>query len=191
MAKTIGVLFLVLIFMTGVTAAQDARSVLQAASTAMGAANLRSVQYSGTGWNAAFGQAYSPADDWPRFEVTSYTRTIDYDSKSLKEETIRRQGNYPQRGGGGTPIQGEQRQNAFGSGGFAWNLNEQKMPNPQPNAAEMRQLGLQRRSLETRFTRPITPSTRILPGSSFPLGSISTMGTRIKRTRLTTRSTSL
>ena len=140
MAKTIGVLFLVLIFMTGVTAAQDARSVLQAASTAMGAANLRSVQYSGNGWNAAFGQAYSPADDWPRFEVTSYTRTIDYDSKSLKEETIRRQGNYPQRGGGGTPIQGEQRQNAFGSGGFAWNLNEQKMPNPQPNAAEMRQL---------------------------------------------------
>jgi hypothetical protein len=51
--------------------------------------------------------------------------------------------------------------------------------------------GFQRRSLETRFTRPITPSTRILPGASFPLGSISTMGTRIKRTRLTTRSTSL
>jgi hypothetical protein len=61
--------------------AQDARAVLRAATEAMGAGNVKTIQYSGTGWNAAVGQSYSPADDWPRFEVTRYTRTIDYDGK--------------------------------------------------------------------------------------------------------------
>ena len=72
----------------------------------MGTANVKSVQYSGAGWNAALGQSYSPESDWPRFDVTSYTRTIDYVGKTSREELTRRQGNYPARGGGGTPIQG-------------------------------------------------------------------------------------
>jgi hypothetical protein len=63
--------------MTGTATAQDARAVLQAASTAMGAANLTSIQYSGTGWIAAVGASVSAKDDWPRFEMTSYTRIID------------------------------------------------------------------------------------------------------------------
>src|SRR5580765_107630 len=54
---------------------QDAPTVLRAATEAMGAANLKTIQYSGTGWNAAVGQSYSPEDDWPRFEVTRYART--------------------------------------------------------------------------------------------------------------------
>ena len=39
--------------MVQAAAAQDAKAILQAASTAMGAANLKSIQISGTGWNAA------------------------------------------------------------------------------------------------------------------------------------------
>src|ERR1700730_593416 len=102
---------LALILMMGVTLrAQDARTVLQNAAQAMGAANVTTIQYSGTGWNAAVGQSYSPQDDWPHFEVTRYARTIDYDAKSSREELTRRQGNNPPRGGGGTPLQGEQRQ---------------------------------------------------------------------------------
>src|SRR5215471_15823948 len=50
--------------------AQDARAVLRAAVVAMGADKVKTIQYSGTGWNAAVGQSYSPQDDWPRFEVT-------------------------------------------------------------------------------------------------------------------------
>src|SRR5213083_3796089 len=61
--------------------AQDARGVLQAAVKAMGADNVRTIQYSGTGWNGAVGQSFSPQDDWPRFEVTRYARTIDYNAR--------------------------------------------------------------------------------------------------------------
>jgi len=83
MAQKLWVLVVVLSLMAGGTAAaQDAGAILQAASTAIGAGNVKSIQYSGTGWNAATGQSFSPNDDWPRFDVTSYTRTIDYDASS-------------------------------------------------------------------------------------------------------------
>jgi hypothetical protein len=98
-------LLAVIILMTGSLRAQDARAVLQAAVKAMGSANVKTIQYSGTGWNAAVGQSFSPEEDWPRFEVTRYARTIDYDVKSSREELTRRQGNNPPRGGGGTPLQ--------------------------------------------------------------------------------------
>ena len=121
----------VLALMVGTAAAQDARAVLQAASTAMGAANVKTIQMTGTGWNAAVGQSFGPDEDWPRFEVTRYTRTIDYDAKSSREEFTRRQGNNPPRGGGGTPLQGEQQQIAIVSGTYAWNV-QNGMPVPQP-----------------------------------------------------------
>jgi glyoxylase-like metal-dependent hydrolase (beta-lactamase superfamily II) len=104
--------------------AQDVRSVLQAAATAMGATNLRSIQYSGTGWTAFVGQSYnSSTGDWPRFEVPSYTRVIDYDGRAQREEFTRRQGAFPPQGGGGTPLQGEPRTVALLNGTFAWNMN--------------------------------------------------------------------
>src|SRR6266571_959828 len=111
--------------------AQDAREILQAAVRAMGAANVKTIQYSGTGWNAGVGQSFSPAEDWPRFEVTRYTRTIDYDAKFSREELTRRQGNNPPRGGGGTPLQGEQQQVFLVNGNYAWNMNDQTAV-PQP-----------------------------------------------------------
>ena|SRR5438093_1766339 len=111
--------------------AQDARGVLQAAVKAMGADNVRTIQYSGTGWNAGVGQSFSPQDDWPRFEVTRYTRTIDYNARSSREELTRRQGNNPLRGGGGTPLQGEQQQVFLVNGNYAWNMNDQTAV-PQP-----------------------------------------------------------
>ena len=97
MARKVCVLVAVLAFMVGTASAQDAKSVLTAASKTMGA--LKSVQITGTGWNAAVGQSFGPEQDWPRFEVTRYTRTIDYDARSSREEFTRRQGNNPPRGG--------------------------------------------------------------------------------------------
>jgi glyoxylase-like metal-dependent hydrolase (beta-lactamase superfamily II) len=125
--------------MVRTAAAQDAKAVLQAAATAMGTANVKSVQYSGTGWNTAMGQNYSPDTDWPRFEVTSYTRTIDYAAPSSKEEIIRRQGSYPGRGGGGTPLQGDQHLVAIVSGKNAWNLQGTEV-RPAPETSEVRQI---------------------------------------------------
>ena len=88
--------------------AQDARALLQAADKAIGASGVNSVQYSGTGWLAAFGQSYAVDGDWPRFELRKYTNTIDYGSKSGREDYVRAQGNYPARGGGQQPVIGEQ-----------------------------------------------------------------------------------
>src|SRR5947207_7475400 len=144
----VAAVFLALIIAGDSLRAQDVRGVVQAAVKAMGAANLKTIQYSGTGWNAAVGQSFSPQDDWPHFEVTRYTRTIDYDARSSREELTRRQGNNPSRGGGGTPLQGEQQQVAIVSGNYAWNLDGQN-PIPQPGLylagipiAEFRQLDI-------------------------------------------------
>src|SRR5262245_13886143 len=71
----------------------DARTILQASLKAMGGENLRSIRYSAsTGYLAAVGQNYSPANDWPANTLTSYTRTIDYESRSSKEDFTLKQG---------------------------------------------------------------------------------------------------
>jgi len=54
-------------------AAQDAKTVLQAASKAMG--DVRSIQYSGTGHLYALGQAYSPTSAWPQNNSCNDTRS--------------------------------------------------------------------------------------------------------------------
>src|SRR5690349_18368709 len=77
MARTWFVIAVLLALVTrGTVSAQDARGVLQSAVKAMGAGNVKTIQYSGTGWNAAVGQSFSRQEDWPRFEVTRYTRTL-------------------------------------------------------------------------------------------------------------------
>lgn len=118
----------------GEAAAQEARAALEAAAQAIGATNLRTIRYSGAGWIAAVGQSFnSTSGDWPRFEVPSYTRTIDYEARTLREEYTRRQGNFPPQGGGGTPLQGEQRIVQLLSGGYAWNLQgETPVPQTRP-----------------------------------------------------------
>ena len=137
-----GMLFVILSSMIGSAAAEDAKSLLQAADKAMGTSAVNSVQYSGTGWLGAVGQSFATeraGSDWPRTDFKSYTATVDYPSKSSKEEHVRVQGNNVARGGGFVPLQGEVRTTNFVSGNYAWNLNPQGQPNPQPGAAEVRQ----------------------------------------------------
>src|SRR5438105_15862274 len=96
-----GMLLVILSSMTGTAAARDAKSLLQAADKAMGASAVNSVQYSGTGWLGAVGQSFSTEGagaDWPRTDFKSYLATIDYGSKSSKEEHVRVQGNNVGRG---------------------------------------------------------------------------------------------
>ena len=86
--RIVGVIVLVVLAHAAGTAQEpDARTVLQAALKAMGGENLRSIQYSGNqGYVAAVGQAYNPASDWPAPRITTYTRTIDYEARSSREE---------------------------------------------------------------------------------------------------------
>jgi glyoxylase-like metal-dependent hydrolase (beta-lactamase superfamily II) len=91
--------------------AQDAAGVIAAASKAMGADNLTTIEYSGSGYDFVFGQAYSPTSPWPKFIVKSYTRSLDLRVPSSRDDRVRLQYENPPRGGGQQPVIGERRQN--------------------------------------------------------------------------------
>jgi glyoxylase-like metal-dependent hydrolase (beta-lactamase superfamily II) len=132
----------VVVALTGGTpTAQDVNAILRTVGTTIGADNLRCVTYSGSGYVGAVGQNYTPRDDWPRVELASYTKTVNFDAKSAREEQVRRQGTFPARGGGGMPIQGDVRQINLVSGNHAWSLQGTNAI-PQPAAAAQRQLDL-------------------------------------------------
>ncbi|HEX3486682.1 MAG TPA: MBL fold metallo-hydrolase [Micropepsaceae bacterium] len=140
MKYALGVAFVVLALGGPAVAQQDARTLLQAADRAVGASKVNSVQYTGTGRISFLGQNFTTTDDWPRVDLQTYTQTIDYGSKSAKEDYVRVQGNNPARGGGaGFPIQGAPRTQNFVSGNYAWTMNAQGQPQPQNDQAEARQ----------------------------------------------------
>ena len=70
MTKRIWVALFIFALCTGAASAQDAKTVLQNATKAMG--DIKSIQYSGTGHNNALGQSYTPNSKWPESNVTSY-----------------------------------------------------------------------------------------------------------------------
>jgi glyoxylase-like metal-dependent hydrolase (beta-lactamase superfamily II) len=121
------------------SASSAAKALLQAVAANIGADNLRCITYSGRGYVGAVGQNYTPRDDWPRVELASYTKTINFETSSSREEQVRRQGSFPARGGGGMPIQGEVRQINLVSGNHAWAVQGTNVV-PQPAAASQRQL---------------------------------------------------
>jgi glyoxylase-like metal-dependent hydrolase (beta-lactamase superfamily II) len=132
----------ILLALMGVTPAaqpQDVKAILQTVAANLGADNLRCLTYSGRGYVGTVGQNFTPRDDWPRVELASYTKTINFDARTSKEEQVRRQGSFPARGGGGMPIQGDVQQINFVSGNHAWALQGAN-PVPQPAAASVRQL---------------------------------------------------
>ena len=71
-------------FATNAGRAQDGTAILDAAARALGATNLTSIQYSGSGTNNAFGQAYAPGGAWPAFKITSYTASINYATPAMR-----------------------------------------------------------------------------------------------------------
>jgi glyoxylase-like metal-dependent hydrolase (beta-lactamase superfamily II) len=101
----------VLVALPAPAPAQDAKAVIDAASKAMGADALKTVEYSGNGYDFVFGQAYSPNSPWPRFLNKTYTRQIDFDARASKMDRVRMQAENPPRGGGQQPVRGEQMQN--------------------------------------------------------------------------------
>jgi glyoxylase-like metal-dependent hydrolase (beta-lactamase superfamily II) len=106
--------------LAAMASAEDAAPVLQKSATALGAAKLTSIQFSGSGKAASVGQSLTPQDAWPLLNVTAYTRTIDYPSQCSREEMVRTLETPPAKGGG-APFQGEQRQVNLICGPYAWN----------------------------------------------------------------------
>jgi glyoxylase-like metal-dependent hydrolase (beta-lactamase superfamily II) len=96
-----------------------------AAAGAVGAGNLRSIQYSGWGSDYMFGQAYDGGSAWPRFHLPRITIAIDYTTNTFRDDRRRTQAENPPLGGGFQPISGELRQVWALGGGYAWDINGQ------------------------------------------------------------------
>src|SRR4030095_12345662 len=97
----------------------DPRPVLEAASRAIGVDNLKCVTISGAGYSGAVGQQWwsDRNVDWPRGEpLANYTRTMNWEAKTMKEEFDRKPGitpaswKYGAGWMGGTPLQRQSRQ---------------------------------------------------------------------------------
>lgn len=116
---------------------------LQAAQETLGTANVRAVQFSGTGKWFQFGQAPSPTLPWPQFDVSSYTQTVNYETPAARVQITRMQTVEPGRT---RPAPVEQRPDQYVSGTTAWNLavpagappGTPPAPQPQPAALEER-----------------------------------------------------
>src|SRR5437016_12024930 len=93
---------------------------LQQAATAMGAASLNSIQYTGSGNVYSFGQGYEPGERFPRFIQRTYNAAINYQTPAMRLVQVRSQGEIPPRGGGQQALAGDQRAVQVVSGKFAW-----------------------------------------------------------------------
>jgi glyoxylase-like metal-dependent hydrolase (beta-lactamase superfamily II) len=133
----------------GIAQEPDARIVVQTALSAMGGEDLTSIRYSGsTGYLAASGQNYSPGNDWPANQMTSYTRTIDYEARSSTEDLTLEAGSGqggPAGGGNSplitSPLDGPQREISMVSGDYAWTMEGTTVV-PTLAEAEQRQLDI-------------------------------------------------
>ena len=116
---------------------------LQAANDALGATQVNSVEFSGTGRWYQFGQAPAPGTPWPQFDVSSYTATVNYATPAARVQMTRKQTIEPGRV---RPAPVEQRPDQYVSGMTAWNLaapagaapNTPPVAQPQPAAVEER-----------------------------------------------------
>ena len=121
--------------------AQNARTVLDGAAKAMSSVEVKSLEWSGSGVFFAPGQSYTPGQPWPRFIAKSQTRSVNYETASLRDDVVRMQGENPPRGGGVQPVRGEQRQQFVLSGDLAWTVVADT-PAPTPIALAERQMQL-------------------------------------------------
>src|SRR5262249_39286593 len=69
--------------------AQDARTTLATVSKAMGADNLRTIQFSGMGSSAGIGQSTNPNTRWPLVRVRTYDQEIDFAAAASHAKLVR------------------------------------------------------------------------------------------------------
>ncbi len=112
MHRILGLITAVVLLVSSVVASvQDARADLNDVAKALGASTVKSIQYTGNGGVYAAGQSAVPGLPWPEYNVKSHTRSVNYDTASLRDEQVRTQALDPPRSGGVQPIRGEQRLN--------------------------------------------------------------------------------
>ena len=131
----------------------DPEPILQAAEKAIGANRLQCVTISGTGYAGIVGQQRESGwnIDWPRGEaLANYTRTMNWEAGTSKEEFDRKPGQNPaswKYGSGwrgGTPLQKHSRQVFAVNGKHGWHIDGPSGPPvaARPDDAERWQLDL-------------------------------------------------
>jgi glyoxylase-like metal-dependent hydrolase (beta-lactamase superfamily II) len=100
--------------------AADAQG-LDAVARALGATNLKTLEIQGSGTIFQVGQAYTPGTAYPQFNVRSFTRVINYDTGSLRQEIVQTRALEPPKGGGAY-VRGEQNLLFLLSSDQAWNV---------------------------------------------------------------------
>jgi glyoxylase-like metal-dependent hydrolase (beta-lactamase superfamily II) len=96
----------------------EATGLLKRAAAVMG--DPASIRYVAQGDGYTFGQAHVPGGAWPRINVHNQTRTINYATGAMRE-TITLSRAEP-KGGGGYPLAGQQTNDQYVAGNFAWNV---------------------------------------------------------------------
>jgi hypothetical protein len=145
MLSSLPVLLLILIFGQSLPLAQqrpaspqfspgylDPKPILDAARSAIANEALHCVTVSGTAYDGAVGQQREAAKnvDWPRIDsLANYTRTMNWDNWTMKEEFDRQPGLAPamwKYGVGwldGTPLQKNQHQTFMLNGKYGWHID--------------------------------------------------------------------
>ena len=118
--RTVFVFSLVLTILAGCSSPPTAQSLIADASAAMGAANLRSIEYSGSGFQFSLGQSPKPDLPWPKFNAKSFARQVNYEIPALRQTLVRTQFENPPYGGGQQPLAGEQTQNLITTLSAPW-----------------------------------------------------------------------
>lgn len=110
----------------------DPIPVLREAAKAIGADRAACITFSGTGYSGMVGQQrlHGYEVDWPRGEpLANYTRTINWDAGTMREEFERQPGQNPASWKyglgwrGGTPLQQHARQTFMVNGAFGWHID--------------------------------------------------------------------
>jgi glyoxylase-like metal-dependent hydrolase (beta-lactamase superfamily II) len=96
-------------------AAQDAKTVISNASKAMGADNLNSISYYGSGANFGIGQSNNANGQWPRTNLNDYVRSIDFAQPASRATAV----TWGAPVTGGPAAQGQFQQN-IGPANTAW-----------------------------------------------------------------------
>jgi hypothetical protein len=102
MSTLVVLLTAVLVLAPFTAQAQDARATVEAAAKALGATDVRSIEIQGAGTFFWAGQSQTPGMAWPQFTVRSFTRLVNYETASLRDEMVRTRTLEPPRGVGRT-----------------------------------------------------------------------------------------
>ena len=120
---------------------------LQASARTLGADELKSIEYSGSGKWFQFGQAPNPTLPWPAFDVSRFAATISYETPAARVQMERSQVVEPNRL---RPAPVTQRPVQVISGSHAWNLIPAPgaAPDASPTASQPQPAAVEERTME-------------------------------------------